>query len=61
MKRRGYPHETTEALHHAFRILLSSRLNTTQALERIRAEIEGSPEVEELVGFIETSRRGVVK
>ncbi|HEX8150821.1 MAG TPA: acyl-ACP--UDP-N-acetylglucosamine O-acyltransferase [Pyrinomonadaceae bacterium] len=61
MRRRGYPQETTEALHHAFRLLLSSRLNTTQALERIRAEIGGSAEVEELLRFIETSRRGVVK
>ena len=61
MKRRGYPQETTEALHHAFRILLNSRLNTTQALERIRAELRGSEEVEYLLRFIETSRRGVVK
>ena len=61
MKRRGYPQETVEALHHAFRLLLSSKLNTTQALEKIREEIQGSPEVEELVRFIETSERGVVK
>ncbi|HEX8338280.1 MAG TPA: acyl-ACP--UDP-N-acetylglucosamine O-acyltransferase [Pyrinomonadaceae bacterium] len=61
MKRRGYPQETVEALHHAFRLLLSSKLNTTQALERIRADVQGSAEVEELLRFIETSRRGVVK
>jgi len=61
MKRRGYPQETVEALHHAFRLLLASKLNTTQALARIRDEIHGSAEVEELVRFIETSERGVVK
>ena len=61
MKRRGYPQETVEALHHAFRLLLSSKLNTTQALARIRDEIQGSAEVEELVRFIESSQRGVVK
>jgi UDP-N-acetylglucosamine acyltransferase len=61
MKRRGYPQETTEALHHAFRILLNSKLNTTQALGRIREELRGSEEVEYLLRFIETSRRGVVK
>jgi UDP-N-acetylglucosamine acyltransferase len=61
MKRRGYPQETMDALHHAFRLLLASRLNTTQALSAIREEIKGSPEVEELVRFIETSERGVVK
>jgi UDP-N-acetylglucosamine acyltransferase len=61
MKRRGYPQETAEALHHAFRLLLSSRLNTTQALARIREEVARGDEVEELVRFIETSKRGVVK
>ena len=61
MKRRDYPQATIEALHHAFRLLLSSKLNTTQALGRIRAEIKDSTEVEELVRFIETSKRGVVK
>jgi UDP-N-acetylglucosamine acyltransferase len=61
MKRRNYPSATVEALHHAFRLLLSSKLNTTQALERIRTEIADSPEVEELVRFIESSQRGVIK
>jgi len=61
MKRRGYPRETVEALHHAFRLLLSSKLNTTQALARIREELSGSAEVEQLLRFIETSQRGVVK
>lgn len=61
MRRRGYSRETMNALHHAFHLLLSSRLNTTQALERIREEITGSKEVDELIHFIETSKRGVIK
>ena len=61
MKRRSYPKETIDALHHAFRLLLSSKLNTTQAVARLREEIPGSPEVEELIRFIESSERGVVK
>ncbi|HEY0078816.1 MAG TPA: acyl-ACP--UDP-N-acetylglucosamine O-acyltransferase [Pyrinomonadaceae bacterium] len=61
MKRRSYPKETIDALHHAFHLLLSSRLNTRQALEAIRREIQNSIEVEELVRFIEASKRGVIK
>ena len=61
VRRRGYPRETIAALHHAFHLLLSSKLNTAQALERIRREIKNSDEVNELVQFVETSRRGVVK
>lgn len=61
MRRRGYSRETLDALHHAFHLLLSSKLNTTQAIERIREEIKGIAEVNELIGFIEASKRGVVK
>jgi UDP-N-acetylglucosamine acyltransferase len=61
MRRRGYSKETIQALHHAFHLLLSAKLNTAQAIERIRAEIKDSKEVDELVSFIETSKRGVVK
>lgn len=61
MKRRGYPKETIDALNHAYHLLLSSKLNTTQAIERIRGEINDSKEVDLLVEFIESSQRGVVK
>ncbi|HSK70629.1 MAG TPA: acyl-ACP--UDP-N-acetylglucosamine O-acyltransferase, partial [Pyrinomonadaceae bacterium] len=61
MRRRGYPKETIEKLNHAFHLLLSAKLNTTQAVERVREEITDCPEVNLLVEFIETSKRGVVK
>jgi UDP-N-acetylglucosamine acyltransferase len=61
MKRRGYARSCIDALHHAFHLLLSSRLNTSQALSAIREEIRNSTEVDELVRFIETSKRGVIK
>jgi UDP-N-acetylglucosamine acyltransferase len=61
MKRRGYSGETIEKLHHAFFLLLSSKLNTTQAVEKIKEEITGCAEVDVLVQFIESSKRGVVK
>ncbi len=61
VKRRGHPRDVIDALRHAFHLLLSARLNTSQALERIRAEIAGVDEVDQLVEFITTSKRGVVK
>ncbi len=61
MKRRGYSKETSEKLNHAFHLLLSAKLNTSQAVERIRAEISGCKEVDILTAFIESSKRGVVK
>jgi UDP-N-acetylglucosamine acyltransferase len=61
VRRRGYSRETIAALHHAFHLLLSAKLNTTQAIERMRAKITNSPEVTELIRFVESSQRGVVK
>lgn len=61
MKRRGYAKETIEKLHHAFHLLLSAKLNTTQAVEKIKQEISECAEVDLLIEFIETSKRGVVK
>lgn len=61
MKRRGYSKETVEKLHHAFHLLLSAKLNTTQAVEKIKEEINDCPEVNLLIEFIESSKRGVVK
>ena len=61
MKRRRYPRATIDALHHAFHLLLSAKLNTSQAVERIREEISDSPEVSYVLRFIEESKRGVTK
>jgi len=61
MKRRDYSRATIDSLHHAFHLLLSAKLNTTQAVERIKQEITGSAEVTDLLRFIEASDRGVTK
>ena len=61
MERRGFPPERIETLHKAFRLLTRSGLNTSQALERIEAEVDPSPELAQLVEFIRASSRGFVK
>jgi UDP-N-acetylglucosamine acyltransferase len=61
LERRGFSKERVRLIQKAFRILLASKLNTTQALERIRAEVELSDDVQLLLKFIESSERGVLK
>ena len=61
LKRRGYSKETIEKLHHAYHLFLTAKLNTSQAVERIKDEITDCKEVDILVEFIESSKRGVVK
>ncbi len=61
LERRDFPAETIDKLQKAFRLLTRSKLNTSQAIERIREEIRDCPEVEEVIEFIESSERGVIK
>jgi UDP-N-acetylglucosamine acyltransferase len=61
LARRGFEKTSIEALQTAFRLLTRAGLNTTQAVERIQAEIEPCPEVEDLLNFIAVSERGVIK
>jgi UDP-N-acetylglucosamine acyltransferase len=63
LERKGFTPEQIRNIGAAFRLLLRSRLNTTQAVEAIRADakIAAAPEVRVLLDFIETSSRGVTK
>jgi UDP-N-acetylglucosamine acyltransferase len=61
LERRGFSAGSIDALHKAFRLLTRASLNTSQAVERIRAEVPAEPEVEELLAFLASSERGFVK
>jgi UDP-N-acetylglucosamine acyltransferase len=59
LSRRGFTPERLNTLQKAFRLLLSSRMNTSQAVEKIRA-LEGD-DAKVVADFIEKSTRGVIK
>ncbi len=61
LERRGFATESIESLQIALRLLTRAGLNTTQAIERIRADVPACAEVDELIEFIHASERGVVK
>ncbi|MDH4223297.1 MAG: acyl-ACP--UDP-N-acetylglucosamine O-acyltransferase [candidate division Zixibacteria bacterium] len=61
LKRRNFPEKTITLINKACRILFQSRFNTTQALEKIKSEIEPIPEISHLLDFIEKSERGIIK
>jgi UDP-N-acetylglucosamine acyltransferase len=61
LERRGFSKERIKQLHHAYKILLASKLNTSQALEKLKSETERSEDVELLIRFIEQAQRGVIK
>ena len=59
LERKGFSPERLKTLQRAFRVLLASKRNTTQAVDELRG-MEGE-DVALLVGFIERSQRGVIK
>ena len=61
LERRGFSKERIKKLHHAYRLLLASKLNTSQAVAKMKAEADRGEDVDLLIRFIEASERGVIK
>ena len=61
LQRRGFSQQRIAKLHHAYKVLLASKLNTSQALEKLRRESGLGEDVEALVRFIEASQRGIIR
>jgi len=61
LRRRGFADARIEQIHQAVRLLTQSKLNTSQALEKIRESIDQNEDIEALVRFVETAERGVIK
>ena len=61
LERRGFSQERIHKIRHAFKVLLASKMNTSQALESLQAEPGRGEDVDMLIRFIEGSTRGVIK
>ena len=61
LERRGFSKERIRKIHHAYKVLLASKLNTSQALEKLKSEPDRGEDIEKLIRFVETSERGVIK
>ena len=61
LERRGFSKERIRKIHHAYKVLLASKLNTSQALEKLKSEPDRGEDVDSLIRFVESSERGVIK
>lgn len=61
LERRGFSPERIAAIKKGYRILINSKLNTSQAIEKLQAEGNHGEDVAMLLRFVETSQRGVIK
>lgn len=61
LRRRGFSNELIENIHNAYRIIYQSGLTRADALERIEKEIPMSDEIQYIIDFIRSSKRGIIK
>lgn len=61
LERKDFPPESVKLVKEAFRLIYRSKYNTRQALEAIAKELPPSAEVAQIVEFIETSERGIIR
>ena len=61
LERKGFSPERMQALKRAYRLLLRSKMNTSQALAEMKRTLDDSADVRELIKFIESAERGIVK
>ncbi len=61
LKRRGFSKEALKSIEACYKLLFSSNLNTTQAVERIKSDVEETDQVTEIINFIASTKRGMIK
>ena len=61
LRRRGYTTEKIREIQDIYRILFQKNYNNSQAIEIIEAEMEATPERDEIIQFIKDSHRGIMK
>ena len=61
LRRRGYTTDKITEIQNIYRILFQKSYNYTQAIEIIEAEMEATPERDEIIQFFRDSHRGVMK
>lgn len=61
LRRRGFSDESIEIIAETYRKIYFSRLNVSEAVAHIRAELPEAPERNVILSFIENSERGIIR
>lgn len=61
LRRRNYTNDQINEVQNIYRVIFQSGLNTSDAIEKIEAELPASKERDEIVMFIRNSQRGIIK
>lgn len=60
LRRHDFSSETIENIHNVYRVIYQSDLNVTEAVDKITAEFELTPEIRYIISFIKDSQRGII-
>ena len=61
LRRRDFSNDQIREIQEIYRYLYLSRLNVTDAVDRIEAELPATKERDEIIEFIRNSKRGIVR
>ena len=61
LKRRGFNQETISQIQDIYRIIFQKGYNNSQALQIIESDVKPSAERDEIISFMKTSTRGILK
>jgi UDP-N-acetylglucosamine acyltransferase len=60
LRRRGFSNETIQNIHEAYRLLYSKGV-LKEGIEEIRKNMDITPEIQYIIDFVESSKRGIIR
>ncbi|MEO8665710.1 MAG: acyl-ACP--UDP-N-acetylglucosamine O-acyltransferase [Ignavibacteria bacterium] len=61
LRRRGFTSDQIENIRNAYKEIYNSDLNVSDAVKKIKETFQLSPEINNIISFIESSERGIVR
>jgi len=61
LERKNYPSERVKLIKEAFRLIYRSKYNRRQAIEAMQKELPQTEDITEIIQFLETSERGIIR
>ena len=60
LRRRGFSNELVDLIHNAYRILYGTGTRA-ENIQKIKSELQITPEIQYIIDFVESSERGIIR
>jgi UDP-N-acetylglucosamine acyltransferase len=61
LRRRGFSNETIELIKEAYNIIYSGEGTRAEAIQKIKDTLIVTPEIQYIIDFVSTSKRGIIR